>query len=235
MGVGGLGVLLAACGGSSSSSTSASSAPSSSGSASASRTSNDPQTIINTAITAEALAVTYLTAVITSPHVKSTPVGRFLDVLKAANAEEYAHFKALEKLGAKPLTTRFWTPNAFFGPNLAGVFPTLQVAETLFVNAYLIGLTSFAKAGKADLARYAAEIGATESQHLALANFAAGKTPPNDVAFNDYSITSITGIVSALEQAGVGFGKQGSKPGTFATFAPPPAHAVTTVRFTSPS
>ncbi|MGH2914863.1 MAG: hypothetical protein ACRDMX_07735 [Solirubrobacteraceae bacterium] len=249
LGAGGLGVLLAACGSSSSSSSSAAttSAPASSATSSStaaattssgtgtSSAANDIPTIINTAVTAEALAVTYLTAVVTSKGVEKTPVGKFLPVLKAANAEEYDHYKVLLGLGAKPIATKFWVPNAFLGHNLSGVFPTLQVAETLFVNAYLIGITAFAQAGKGSLARYASEIAGTEAQHLVLANYAAGKMPPNDLGFMDYSITSIGGIVAALEKVGVGFGKQGSAPGSFASFSPPPANAVVKVLDNKPS
>src|SRR5262245_48354292 len=73
--------LAAACGGSSDgSSVAGSSMPA---------TTNDMAadtiaSVINTAITAEALAVTYLTAVIGSA--KGTPVEPLVDVLKAANA-----------------------------------------------------------------------------------------------------------------------------------------------------
>ena len=233
---GGLGTLIAACGGSSNSSSSSSASPAPSMSTSAAgAASSSPgaqiQQIIDTAATAEALAVTYLSAVI--KQAPGTPVAKFADVLKAANAEEYDHYKALTGLGAKPITTKFWAPDAFFGPKLSGVFPTLEVAETLFVNAYLIAITTFAKAGKASLARYASEISGVEAQHLALARFAAKKLP-NDVGFTDYSITSIDGIVAALEHAGVGFGKQGSAPGKFVTFAPPPADTVTHVGHTKP-
>ena len=214
---GGTGALLAACGSSSSTTTSA---PASSSGA-------EIQKIIDAAATAEALAVTYLTAVVKMSS--GTPVAEFADVLKAANAEEYDHYKTLTStLGAKPLTTKFWAPKGFFGSNLSGVFPTLELAETLFVNAYLIGITTFAKAGKADLARYASEICGVEAEHLALARYAGGKLP-NDLGFADYSITSIGGIVSALEGVGVGFGAQGSKPGEFVSFAPPPADAVMSV------
>lgn len=226
---GGLGALLAACGSSSKKKTTSTGTAA----ASSSGTGTEIQKIIDTAATAEALAVTYLTAVVTSKDVESTPVGKFLPVLKAANAEEYAHYKALTSLGARPLTTRFWAPHDFFGHKLSGVFPTLQVAETLFVNAYLIAITTFAKAGKTNLVRYASEISGVEAQHLALARFAAGELP-NNLGFTDYSIASIGEIVAALEKAGVGFGTQGSKPGTFVSFAPPPAAAVISVNHTQP-
>src|SRR5581483_3051508 len=226
---GGVGALLAACGGGSQTTQRKTTTTSgSSGSASGS----EIKKIIDTAATAEALAVTYLTAVIKKSS--GTPVAKFADVLKAANAEEYDHYKVLtSSLGAKPLTTKFWAPDAFFGAHLSGVFPTLELAETLFVNAYLIAITTFARAGKASFARYASEISGVEAQHLALARFAAGKLP-NNLGFTEYSITSIDGIVAALEKAGVGFGKKGSAPGKFVTFAPPPASAVTHVKHTAP-
>lgn len=221
---GGVGGLLAACGASAKQKSTTTHGAGSSSAA-------EVKKIIDTAATAEALAVTYLTAVIKSSA--GTPVAKFAHVLKAANAEEYDHYKVLRGLGAKPLTTKFWAPNAFFGHDLSGVFPTLEIAETLFVNAYLIAITAFAKAGKSSLARYASEISGVEAQHLALARFAAGKLP-NDLGFTDYSITSIDGIVAALEKAGVGFGTKGSAPGKFVTFAPPPASAVTAVKYTTP-
>ena len=81
--------------------------------------------------------------------------------------------------------------------------------------------------------RYASEIAGVEAQHLALARYGAGKLP-NDIAFADYSITTIDGIVTALEKAGVGFGTQGSAPGQFVTFKPPTRDVLTHVTHTSP-
>ncbi|MGH2874477.1 MAG: hypothetical protein ACRDL5_18715, partial [Solirubrobacteraceae bacterium] len=109
----------------------------------------------------------------------------------------------------------------------------IEYAETQFVNAYLIGVTAFAKAGKDSLARYAAEILGTEAEHRALARFAQGKLP-NDVGFESYAIHSIGGIVGALEKAGIGFGKQGRRPGAFYTFRPPPASAVVRLESNAP-
>jgi hypothetical protein len=60
-------------------------------------------------------------------------------VLKAANAAEFDRFRTLRGLGAKPLTTRFWAPNAFFASS-KDVFATIEYAETRFVNAYLIAI-----------------------------------------------------------------------------------------------
>lgn len=190
---------------------------------------NEATTIINTAITAEALAVTYLTGLI--QNADKTGVSKFTDVLKAANAAELDHYKALQSLGAKPLTLKFWAPDAFFQPGKP--FKVLEIAETLFVDAYLIATTTFAKAGKADLARYAAEIGGVEAQHLALVRFAQQKLP-DDRAFQSYAIKNIGGVVAALEKAGVGFGKPGAKPGKFYHFKTPPHSALTTITNNAP-
>lgn len=178
-------------------------------------------TLIDTAVTAEALAVTYLTGLIENPS--KTGVTKFVDILKAVNASELDHYNALSSLGAKPVTTRFWAPDAIFEPG--NVFPTIEAFETLFVDAYLIGVTTFAQAGKADYARYAGEIGGVEAQHLALARFADNKLP-DDRAFQSYTVKSIGGIVAAIEKAGIGLGKPGAKPGKFYEFAMPPASAL---------
>lgn len=188
--------------------------------------------IINTAVTAEALAVTYLTGVIENASTIGIP-SNLVPVLMAANAAEYDHYKALLSLGAKPLTEKFWAPNSFFASS-NDVFATIEYAETQFVNAYLIGVTAFAKAGKDRLARYAGEILGTEAEHRALARFAQGKLP-NNVGFEAYGIHTIGGIVKALEAAGVGFGTQGQAPGAFYQFQPPPASALATLDSNSPA
>jgi len=219
------GVLgLAACGGSSkSSSAAATAAATTAATTSGSGGSSDKiTTIVNAAITAEALAVTYLSGLLQNNLIPK----QFVKVIQAANATEYDHFKALQSLGAKPLTTKFWAPNAFFDKK--NVFATIETAEGLFVNAYLIAMTEFAKAGKSDEARYAGEILGTEAEHLALARFAQNKLP-NDVAFMGYEIHSIDGIVKALGQAGVGFGQKGAKPGKFYEFPGQPPSSTTTM------
>lgn len=187
-------------------------------------------TVINTAVTAEALAVTYLTGLV--ENASATGVTKFVDVLKAANAAEYDHYKALKSLGAKPLTTKFWAPDDFFKPGQ--VFPTIEAAETLFINAYLIGITTFAKAGKPQFARYAGETLGVEAEHRALARFAQNKLP-NNLGFESYKLHSMAGIVRALEKAGVGFGKKGSKPGKFYEFKAPPKSALAHLSHNSPS
>ena len=196
------------------------------GSALAASSTDSVATITTDAVTAEALAVTVLTAAIkASPGTKAAP---FIPVLKAANQAEYDHYTTLAGLGAKPLTTKFWIPNAALGPGNVNLFATLEVAETLFINAYLIAITAFAKLKKDSLARYAGEILGVEAEHRALARYANNVVPgqttltrtnvPNNKGFETYTIKTIGGIVAALEKAGFGFGKQGATPGQFVDF-----------------
>jgi len=186
--------------------------------------------IVNAAVTAEALAVTYLTGLI--ENARATGVTAFVDVLKAANASELDHYKALRSLGAKPLTTKFWAPDAFFKPGAP--FKVLEFAEEQFVNAYLIHITATAKAGMDTAARYGAEILGVEAQHLALARFAQ-KRLPNDVGFQVYKTHTIGGIVDNLAKAGLGFGKKGKGPGKFYEFKNPPHRALTKLASNKPA
>src|SRR6201988_333632 len=158
-------------------------------------------TLINTAATLEALAVTFVSGVVENAS-KIGIASNLVPVLKAANAAEYDHYKALRRLGAKPLTTKFWAPNSVFASSKEA-FATVEFAETQFINAYLIAITAFAKAGMDSSARYAGEILGVEAEHRALARFAQGKLPDN-VGFEVYKVKTIHGIVGALEAAGVG-------------------------------
>jgi hypothetical protein len=181
-------------------------------------------TVVTTAITAEALAVSVLSAAVKA--VPGTPAGAFTPVLKAANTSEYLHYAALGTLGGKPLTTKFWVPNAALGPKNVNLFKTIEVAETLFINAYLIGITAAAQAkAKPAVIRYMAEILGVEAEHRVLARYARSQIEkqmmhqvPNNKGFETYSIFSMADIVKALEKAGFGFGKQGAAPGQFVTF-----------------
>jgi hypothetical protein len=217
--------------------------PAGSALAAISRTSGDTvATVTTTAVTAEALAVTVLTAAVkAAPGSKVAP---FIPVLKAANQTEFDHYSALSSLGAKPLTTQFWIPNAALGPGNVNLFKTIEVAETLFINAYLTGITVFAKAKQDKLARYAGEILGTEAEHRVLARYAQsvveGKklsraTVPNDKGFETYTVKSMAAVVAQLEQAGFGFGKQTSAPGQMLSFPGNPSQNGTGFYVIAPS
>jgi hypothetical protein len=189
-------------------------------------------TLINTVVTAEALAVTFVSGLVENAS-KIGIASNLVPVLKAANAAEYDHYKALRRLGAKPLTAKFWAPNNVFASS-KDAFATVEFAETQFINAYLIAITAFAKAGMNSTARYAGEILGVEAEHRALARFAQGKLPDN-VGFEVYKASTIGGIVAALEAAGIGFGKQGKGPGAFYTYRTPSSSVLGTISSNTPA
>jgi hypothetical protein len=180
---------------------------------------DNAQTVLTTAVTAEAFAVTFLDEAVKRSG--GTPSGKspLIDVLKAAGAAEYDHLVALRSLGAKPLTTTFYIPDVLFGGGGQALFKVIETAEALFINAYLIGITVFGNAKQGKFARYAGEILGVEAEHRALARFAQnaiGKNTghvANNRGFEVYHFGQLSQVVGALTAAGVGFGKPTPKGG----------------------
>jgi hypothetical protein len=139
---------------------------------------------INIAVTAEALAVTYLGAVIAQAYGNATGTDATVKtILQAAQYEEDIHYKVLTSLGAKPLTTTFTVPPSADPTDKTKALTTIVAAEGLFVAAYLAAVGDFANEGNYKYAQYAAEIMGVEAQHLALARFALNMSPANDQSF----------------------------------------------------
>ncbi len=177
---------------------------------------NDPQTILNVAATAEVLA----TIVNTEGYVRG--LGRDAVTqrnIRAAAREELIHYNVLVASGAKALTKKIWIPDAVFASR-TGLLKALEVGDQIFINAYLIGTTAFARAGgrtNAKFARFTGEFMGAEAVHRALARQSLGKLG-NDRAFMKFSFTRIERAVTLLQRAGFGFGKQGATPGAFYAF-----------------
>ena len=134
------------------------------------------------ASTTEALTLTILTELLRRtrehPEVPDS-VSRIFDGVYAA---ELDHWRFTSKHW-EPMTTRFWIPDGFYGGegdalDLTAVGKGVAAGEHLFVNTYLLGVTTFAAAGQSTYARYAAELAANESQHLLLGQTLAGANPP---------------------------------------------------------
>ena len=215
----------------------AASVPGVAAAASARRGTNDPQTILNIAATAEVLA----TIVNTVGPEKVDLDGVTRRNVRAAAYEELIHFNVLDSLGGVPASKMIWVPNAVF-KNKTNLLETLEVGDQIFINAYLIATTVFGDAGDGttvfaaklgpDPARYAAEFMGAEAVHRALARQSLGKLG-NDRVFMKYDrketakdapnfgqrgFTDITVAAAQLQEAGFGFGAEGSKPGRFYEF-----------------
>ena len=98
----------------------------------------------------------------------------------------------------------------------------MAAGEHLFVNTYLLGVTTFAAAGNSTYASYAAELAANESEHRLLGQTLAGASPPNDLEFAEFEFDSVGQIAAAAQSAGFGFGEQGTAAGRFYDLPRPP-------------
>jgi len=201
------------------------------------KTNNTPKNILAVAATAEVLA----TIVNTVGSVGGQGSERFqgpvslpdavtLRNVKSAAREELVHYDVLIKLGGKPVTKKIWIPDAVFS-NAAKFLSALEVGDQIFVNAYLIGTTTFGNAGNGKLARQTAEFMGVEAVHRALARQSLGKLA-NDRVFIRYNgreradapnrgqkgFTDILKAVDQLKGAGFGFGQRGETPGQFYEF-----------------
>ena len=180
-----------------------------------------PDEILSKLATAESFGVTFLTEAV--KRAPGTPSADLVDTLRAANTAEYDHVVALRKLGGRQFTLKFWIPEAAFGGGGVGLFESIETADTLELMGYLTGVTAFAKRGHQRAARFLAEGCAIESEHRAIARFAqtalGGRQQISiDRSFAPWNVRTAAGMIRALEDAGIGFGKRGATPGKFYDF-----------------
>ena len=184
----------------------------------------------------ECFGVTFLTEAVR--RAPGTPSKKFLPVLKAANTTEFDHVRALERIGGRPLTTRFWIPDAAFDHGRVGLFEAIEKVETIEISLYLVGVTAFALKRDPFKARLCAEALGTESEHRVLARAAQvmlGKKigAPNNTGFEAYHQRSTKAARHALEALGIGYDAKSSKPGAFYNYPGDPLANGTGTRVTS--
>lgn len=171
------------------------------------------------ASTTEALTLTLLTELVRRASLQPEVPSSVSGIVDGVYAAERDHWLFISKL-YDPNTTKFWIPDAFFGGagdalDLTAVGQGVAAGEHLFVNSYLVGVTTCAAAGRPKLARYMAELAAVESEHRLLGQTLAGVNPPNDLGFAAFEFDRISQIEEALVGAGFGFGEQGASAGRF--------------------
>ena len=171
------------------------------------------------ASTTEALTLTILTELLRRTREHPEVPDSVSAIFDGVYAAELDHWLFTSRHW-EPSTTRFWIPDGFFGGegdalDLTAVGQGVVAGEHLFVNTYLLGVTTFAAAGRAEDARYAAELAACESEHRVLGQTLAGVSPPNDLGFAEYEFDRVSQIAAAAQSAGFGFGEQGTAAGRF--------------------
>ena len=192
---------------------------------------NTAENILNIAATAEVLATIVNT--VGPERVNLDPTTR--ENVRSAALEEKIHYEVLisDGVGAKPVTKRIWVPNEVFRSQ-EDLLTTLVVGDQIFINAYLLAVTVFARPNAATIqrsrfSRFAAEFMGAEAVHRALALQSLGRLG-NDRVFMRFAgreetqglpTTGTAGFydirqaVTQLQGAGFGFGKEGSKAGQF--------------------
>lgn len=166
------------------------------------------QDIINIAATAEAFAVTALGGALDNAAKGMLALNaEQQQTLRAARAEEQAHYAFLVSSGAKPLTTTFTIPDAKIVTDVPTFLKTLITLEEAFIAAYLAAAQEFAVLGQGRLVQVALQIGAIEAEHRAGVRFYAINAgvlsgTPNDVAFEKALFTSVGQAGAALQQLG---------------------------------
>ena len=174
--------------------------------------------VLDFLVTEEQLGVTLVSAAI--KNAPGTASEAFLPVLRNGVTTEYTHVEALKQAGGKPLTTKYWFPDAALDNGGIGIFETLEVIETIEISLYMIGVTAYARRGEDFGARLCAEAMGTEAVHRALVRFAQGELgkeigPPNDVGFENFDYPTVSTVREALEALGIGYGVETSQPGRF--------------------
>ena len=174
------------------------------GQAEAAAANDDPQTILNLAATAEALAVTFYYSAITGA--KFALDAEDVDYLKAALDAEQYHYEFLTGAGGKALMNQFFVPANLLS-DADTLIKTGLAAETAFVAAYLAATRRFAEAGQGKLAATTAQHAASEAVHLALVREIAGFLP-NDLAVPAaiyYNVSDAVPTLAPFLKAGNGF------------------------------
>jgi hypothetical protein len=174
------------------------------GKAEAAHANDDPQTILNLAATAEALAVTFYYSAITGAQFSVS--AEDVEYLKAAMDAEQYHYEFLTGAGGKALTNQFYVPATVLSdPNV--FIKTGLAAETAFVAAYLAATRTFADAGQGKLAATTAQHAASEAVHLSLVREIAGYLP-NDLAVPAaiyYNVSDAVPTLAPFLKGGSGF------------------------------
>jgi hypothetical protein len=124
--------------------------------------------ILDIAVTAERLAVTFYSNVIAN----ATALGltaRQRSYLQAALVEEQIHEQFFESLGAHPLTSTFSFPaGASTFTSIRNVIQTQQQLEEMFDSTFLAGVFELAAQSNYRLAQILAQIAVVEGEHRVL-------------------------------------------------------------------
>jgi hypothetical protein len=158
--------------------------------------------ILNVAITAEQLAVTFYTQAFAHSNRLGFGEAARLDIA-ATLVEEQIHEQFLAKQKAKALTNKFSFPFGRQTFEKLELFIKVQLQlETLFVAAYIAAAREFAILKRPDLVQIAVQIGTVESEHRIIGRAIGGLRPANNHAFSPALLNRVGDAVNILKKDG---------------------------------
>lgn len=156
---------------------------------------DDAGLILNLAATAETLATTHYYNVLTDSTIQLTPAER--TYLKSALDAELQHLVFLNANGGKTLATEFYFPKNVYTDRKQ--FSELtEMAESIFVAAYLSAVRRITELGNPLLAATAAQVAAVEQVHLALIRQIGGRLA-NHVSLGQALLFNTSDAVPTLQ------------------------------------
>jgi hypothetical protein len=156
--------------------------------------------ILNLAATIEALAITFYYQAIQGDFFGRLPddLGGYL---RAALAQEQAHYNWLSGRGAVPHATAFYFPVDGFGRNGLPIFlEAMEELERASIALYLAATRRFAEAGEPVLAVIAGQMAGVEAEQRVLGREIGQDSPPapNNLCFAPAEPNCVADVASAL-------------------------------------
>jgi len=167
-----------------------------------------PSKILDIAVTAERLAVTFYSNAIANATILGLNTTQ-LSYLQAALVEEQIHEQFFESLGALSLTSTFsFSDGAETFTSVHNVIQTQQQLEGVFDAAFLAGVFELAQQNHAHLAQSLAQIAVVEGEHRVLGRIIGdefnlpGYELANDRAYSPVLVARVADTPAIVEQAG---------------------------------
>ena len=171
------------------------------------------------ASTTEALTLTILTELVRRAGEHPEVPRSVAAIVGGVYAAELDHWLFISKHW-EPSTTRFWIPDGFYGGegdalDLTAVGQGVAAGEHLFVNTYLLGVTTFAAAGTPSTRATRPSSPRTSPSTGCSDKRSPAQTRPTTSDSRSYEFDRVSQIAAAAQTAGFGFGEQGTAAGRF--------------------
>jgi len=164
------------------------------------KTSRDLIQVLDDCTSAEGLMITLLAVVRTKASDMELDDST-IRIIRAAQCEDGAHFDNLVARGGSPSTVRYTFLDEIFTNGEKWLATWSQLTE-IMQGMYLSAARQAADGGNGDLVEIMFQIGAVESQYVALIRQLQGERIPANRAFPAWQFANVTEALAALRNAG---------------------------------